>query len=243
MSSVADPTGATPEPTCAQMEELVPELALGTLDGRQRAAAMAHVAGCSDCRHDLRRHSDVLDELLATVPAVEPAAGFETRVLERIAEHGHAPPGRCPAGAGVAGRSPAGAAPRHRPRRALVAAAAAVLGVAIGAGAYRVGAVRSHSVELRQGTLVSAGRPVGVAYLYPGAHPWVYMGLTVGGGDTRLTCELVAGRKVVGAIGAFSLTAGHGHWGAPAPATGGTITGARLVDAHGSIVAAASFSR
>ncbi|MCU4187322.1 zf-HC2 domain-containing protein [Acidiferrimicrobium sp. IK] len=218
-----------PEPTCNQLRSLAPELALGALDGRERAEALAHVSGCQACREELRRHTEVADELIATVPSVEPPAGFETRTLERIARS------RPPA----AVRGP-------RRRRAMLAAAAAaaaaaVVAIAAGSVGYDAGTHRTHQGVLRHGTLVSDGRPVGVAYLYGGTAPFVYMGVSVGAGDDRVTCELEAGHRVVATVGTFSLTDGSGWWGAPAPAVQSGITGARLVDAAGTVVAETTF--
>ena len=214
------------EASCDQLRDLAPELALGTLDGRARADALAHVTRCPACREELRRHTEVLDELLGTVPSLEPPAGFESRTLERIArERTAAAPGR------------------RRRRRATAAAVAAAVAVAVGVAGYEVGAHRDRSPELRQGTLVSAGHPVGTAYLYGGTYPFVYMGVSVGSGESRLTCELEAGRRVVATVGTFSLTRGAGWWGAPVPVRGAPITGARLVDAAGATVAEATFSR
>ena len=36
--------------SCPDVEELAPELALGTLPGDQRSAVLAHLDGCTDCR-------------------------------------------------------------------------------------------------------------------------------------------------------------------------------------------------
>ena len=36
--------------TCAQVQELAAELALGSVWGTERAAALAHIAGCASCR-------------------------------------------------------------------------------------------------------------------------------------------------------------------------------------------------
>lgn len=97
---------------CIDAAELVPELALGLLDGAERAAVLAHVEGCDRCRSDLAGLTQVGENLLLLAPEAEPPPAFESRVLARVA-----PPRR-----------------RRVPWRPLMAAAAA-LAVLLVAGA------------------------------------------------------------------------------------------------------------
>lgn len=69
------------EPGCEQVRPMLAELALGTVEGRQRAHALAHLAGCPDCRAELDRFAALADELLLLAPPREPSPGFEGRVL------------------------------------------------------------------------------------------------------------------------------------------------------------------
>jgi len=71
---------------CAQVRELAPELALGIAEGDERAAALRHLGGCAACRRLVSELSSVGDELLLMAPAAEPPPGFESRVLDRLAE-------------------------------------------------------------------------------------------------------------------------------------------------------------
>ena len=222
--------------TCDEAGELLPELALGILDGRQRAAAQAHVASCGPCRAELRRHSEVVDDLVTSVPGAEPPAGFEGRALARIAQSAGSPPLATPRRArSVAGRPAAGRRRRPLQLAAAVAAVAAVTGLV----GYRLGDHRTPS-PLRQATLTSAGRPVGSVYFFAGAHPWVYMAVTMPAAGGTITCQLENGSRVLATVGSFQLYNGHGGWGAPAPVTA-AVTGARLVDATGAVLAEASF--
>src|SRR5690348_1588093 len=66
---------------CAELRELAPELALGVVDGEQRAWALEHFAECPDCRRRVEPLSEVADELLLLAPHREPPVGFESRVL------------------------------------------------------------------------------------------------------------------------------------------------------------------
>jgi hypothetical protein len=69
---------------CAQLHDLDAEVALGVLTGRGRAAAIAHLEECRACREVVRRLMVTGGQLLELLPPVDPPAGFETRVLERL---------------------------------------------------------------------------------------------------------------------------------------------------------------
>ena len=75
----------TEERECDQTRNVIPELAAGVALGDERAAALRHVATCGDCQRELAAASAVVDELVLLVPPQEPPAGFEDRVLARIA--------------------------------------------------------------------------------------------------------------------------------------------------------------
>jgi hypothetical protein len=71
--------------TCAQVRDVVAELALDALTGRERGSALAHLEGCRACREDVRQLMAVGGQLLELLPPAEPPPGFETRVLEWLA--------------------------------------------------------------------------------------------------------------------------------------------------------------
>lgn len=98
--------------SCEELRAVAPELALGIAGGDERARALGHLAGCSDCRRHLEQLSSLADELLLLGPAHEPPAGFESRVLGEVREP----------------REPR----RRRPLIAVGAAAAAALATAAG---------------------------------------------------------------------------------------------------------------
>jgi hypothetical protein len=70
--------------TCAELADEAAELALGVLTGRERAVALAHLDRCDGCREYVRQLMITGEQLVELLPAVEPPAGFETRVLARL---------------------------------------------------------------------------------------------------------------------------------------------------------------
>lgn len=73
-----------PSRSCAEIREVLPELALGIADGEQRALALEHAGGCTKCRRELEELSAIAEDLIALAPQREPPVGFEGRVLERL---------------------------------------------------------------------------------------------------------------------------------------------------------------
>src|ERR1700683_1624291 len=72
------------EMSCAEFADAAAELALGVLTGRERARALAHLDRWEACRENVRQLTVTGEELVGLLPAIEPPAGFETRVMERL---------------------------------------------------------------------------------------------------------------------------------------------------------------
>lgn len=87
---------------CGVLDDVIAELALGLLDGAERAAALAHIERCGDCQAEVASLTAVGEQLLLLAPEVPPPAGFESRVLGRIDP---APEGLSPLRSSGAGRS------------------------------------------------------------------------------------------------------------------------------------------
>lgn len=150
--------------TCEKLREIGAELALGILPGRERAAAVAHLDRCADCREYVEQLTLVGDGLIGLLPGCEPPVGFETRVAQALTQGtpprtaGRAPAFRAP-GAGLRWPVPAPArlrGGRTRPRRRL-----RWLGGRNGDRERGGGASRStgHEADLLQGDLTSAAAP------------------------------------------------------------------------------------
>src|SRR4051794_33481652 len=134
-------------------------LALDDLHPRERTAAVEHLLACPKCREEYDAVAATVENTLVAAPAVGPPPGFEKRVLAALgvgaptvaAEPAQQPvrqpvqqPRRQPAGQRP--RASAGKHLRKRSRRGrgpvhgqwLLVAAAAVIGLALGAGVTHV---------------------------------------------------------------------------------------------------------
>ncbi|WP_256341631.1 anti-sigma factor [Streptomyces sp. TLI_105] len=241
---------------CERLREEGAELALGILPARERAEAVAHLDRCPGCRAYVERLTAVGDGLLGLLPGAEPPVGFESRVVRAMLPAPAPTPSSAPAAPAAAGR-------RLRGRRFRMAAAGLATALAFGFGGWAVGTVvegaprvvapASHVLEA---ALVSPdragnGREVGRIYAHPadatGGDGWVYMSVDLGDGaaaDGPVRCLLVRADGSAVPLGSFHVKAGYGYWGAPAPVdlAPGTLSGARLVAADGTVLATARFA-
>lgn len=243
------------EMTCEELAGAAAELALGVLTGRERAIALVHLDACDGCREDVRQLMATGEQLLELLPPVEPTAGFETRVLNRLGLHGPSreaaqllQPGK-PRPAAGRGTGPMRRKPgRQKPgwtRRTLAAAAVGVGVIAAGLGGWRIGVSQSAATEvpLSAASLLTAARQsIGEVYLYGGAHPWVYMSVSQVPSNGSVTCQLVAADGQVTNLGSFQLADGYGSWASPDPGSVADVQGARLVAANGTVLATGTFS-
>jgi hypothetical protein len=226
--------------SCAEFHDSAAELALGVLTGRERAEALAHLDYCEACREHVRSLTVTGEKMLGLLPAAEPPAGFETRVMERI-------------GLGVPSPTPIRQRWRRparghgfSPRRVLAAAAVVVglLGAALGGWGLHASTAPAESSALRTGALVAASdhETVGHVFVYNGESRWMYMTVDLESGNDTVICQLVGADGHITTVGSFRLTDGYGSWGSPAWTGDGPPVGARLVTANGTILATATFS-
>ena len=132
-------------------------------------------------------------------------------------------------------------------RRLLATAAVGLAVIAAGLGGWRIGAGNAPAASSAAGPLKSASltsathQEVGNVFVYMGTTPWVYMSVDMGSGDAFVTCEVVGENGQVTVIGSFQLSDGYGSWGSQDPGSLGTVSGARLVAANGTVLASATF--
>ncbi|MBN2624302.1 MAG: zf-HC2 domain-containing protein [Acidimicrobiales bacterium] len=113
---------------CEQLRDMAPDVALGLLTGRERAAALAHLERCETCRTEVAALAGTADELLLAAPEATPPDGFAAGVLARLAAE---EPVRDAPGAPAPIDGDRGARPSGR-RRMVVAAVAAVVVLVVG---------------------------------------------------------------------------------------------------------------
>jgi hypothetical protein len=74
----------TPEPMHDEMREALAALALGALDGQERAHLLAHLAGCEACRAELAELRGTAGLLAAAAPSAPMDAARSGRVRARL---------------------------------------------------------------------------------------------------------------------------------------------------------------
>jgi anti-sigma-K factor RskA len=240
---------------CAEFADAAAELALGVLTGRERARALAHLDQCEACRENVRQLTVTGEELVGLLPAIEPPAGFETRVMERL---GLGTPAPAPAPAPAQTRRVSlarrfglkladwtGRGGVSYPRRMLSAAAVAAAVIVAGLGGWGLHAATSSpdASPLSSATLLTAThQTAGQIYFYDGSHRWVYMSVDIGSGNGTVICQVEGPDGHLTTVGSFRLSGGYGYWGSPDPVTNGPLTGARLVTTTGTVLATATFA-
>ncbi|MBO2451582.1 zf-HC2 domain-containing protein [Actinomadura barringtoniae] len=172
---------------CAQVRELIPEIAAGAATGDERARALEHLTACADCRRELAEIADLFDGLMLLTPEKQTPPGFESRTLERLALEKRR---------SSAFRSRTFSRRAHqRPRRvsrtvrwaAALITAAAVAAAAAGAVWWRTAPDRelaanyrhtlhvAHGKDFRAAPLVPTGSSeIATIFAYEGVPSWVY---------------------------------------------------------------------
>ncbi|MGH3398779.1 MAG: zf-HC2 domain-containing protein [Streptosporangiaceae bacterium] len=235
------------EMSCREFQDAAAELALGVLTGRERAQAMAHLDHCEACRESVRQLTLTGEGLLGLLPSIEPPAGFETRVLDRIGLTAPAPapsPARWTSWLSARRADRAGSGQLSRTRRALAVAAVAVAVVAGGLGGWGLhnGTSAPAPAALDSAALVSVShQSVGKIFVYRGHPQWVYMSVNTSSGNGTVICQVENRDGHFSTVGSFHLTNGYGYWGSPAPGNPGSLAGARLITPTGHVLATATF--
>jgi hypothetical protein len=227
---VTDPFDPADLPPGCLDDDLATELALGTVDGRERARALGHLAGCARCRSRVDALREVGESLLLLAPPAEPPAGFEQAVLARL---------RSTAAPGV-GR-----------RRVLLAAAALlVLVAAVGAGV----AVSRRSEPTPSPALTAAamhtaaGIEVGTVWRHTGDPSWVFVSVPgwrrweSGGGpprDYQLELTLQDGRRI--RIEDAPLRPADGTWATTIAVDARSLAAVSVVDTSGRVWCTGTF--
>ena len=214
---------------CDELATDLAELALGTLSGRQRADALAHVESCPRCSEELEQLSRAADAVVLAAPDADPPIGFEVRLLEQM------------------GASSPSRHRRFRPRIVIpVAAAAAVVGLGIGLGLAYSGApapttvAGPHRSPVVSAALVENGRNVGHVVAFGGAKPWLSMVLEDSAAHGTVNCVVVTDDGVTHHVGTFVARKGYGSWISPLHVDPANLETAEIVSPSGTVIATAT---
>jgi len=196
---------------CAEVRELIPELAMGVAPGDERALALAHIAACADCRQLLEGTAETVDELLLLAPEHEPPTGFDSSVMAAL------------------DLERADTSRRWKSWKLVLAAAVAVLAAATAAGiTHRAGtddrdlaAQYRETLRVADGSYLRAAPLVGrgdteaghvFAYQGKGNPSWVFVNVSnAPSGDHRVRYVTEDGRSHP--LGWCMVRDGRGSWG------------------------------
>jgi predicted anti-sigma-YlaC factor YlaD len=210
-------------PDCSATREVAAELALGLLDGDDRAAALEHVHRCPSCQAVVSELAGIADLLAQLAPEADPPPGFDARVVAATRRSRR-----------IRRRWVAGIA--------VVAAAAAIGAVAI---VRIVDASRSETAiaapRLRSAPMQGAsGQHVGrvVATTGAPAAAAVMVDYAVPDGDYEIMLRRTGGAST--RLGRMTIRDGRGEWSGRVarPGDAGRL---ELVDAAGAVVCGARF--
>jgi anti-sigma-K factor RskA len=209
---------------CAAVQERAPDLALGILDGSERAEAVEHVSHCTRCQATVSEFAEVADLLPALAPEAEPPPGFERRVLAAMR------------------------ADRRRTflRRVATAAVAAALAAILSIVIVRVvdadrdtrpqaAAPVLRSVQMISDDEVAVGR---VAVSGTGRAA-VAVSVDYHVPDGRYTLQVQHAGEVTRSIGTIAIVGGHGEWRGDTRVPADAVTVA-MTDGTGGVVCQAA---
>jgi hypothetical protein len=205
-------------PECAVAREVAPDLALGLLDGAERADALEHVHRCPSCQAVVAELSGVADLLAQLAPEAEPPPEFGHRVVAAMRHD------------------------RRVRRRWITAIAAVAAAAAMGAvGIVRIvdanrpapeaAAPQLRSTPMRGADGLRVGRVVTTAGSPASAA--VTVDYAVPDGDYRLVVRW--GNNITTDVGSMLVHDGRGSWTGPVATTDGAAT-LQMLDTRGNVV-------
>lgn len=221
-------------PECAAVDDHLVELALGSLTGKERVAALSHLESCARCSAEVDEMSKAADQLLHLAPAAEPPIGFEAGVFERL---------------GLDRRPPRWRSWLVAKPKLAAAMAACALVATFGLGALVGYGTTGHrhvppgqQPPIEVASLDSGGRAVGRVLVYAGNPTWLFMYMDDSTWQGTLRCEVVVDQGPTVDLGRFWLSAGKGAWAASVDEPAGRLSQARIVSASGKVLAWANLS-
>ena len=214
-------------PACDETRSVAAELALGVLDGEERARVLAHVRGCPACRAHLDELAIVAQEILTAAPVHEPPSGFDRRVLDALV------PARPPA------RRRWWLVPAITTAALLASVGATWITLSTTSDERRLGAQYREVLARAGGKYLSAvelrdaaGAKRGVVFAYQGDQPWVTIVLAGTGAGQPWRVGISTRTGTVRELGSFD-SAATPVWGHALPLSVRELAGVHLTGADG----------
>jgi hypothetical protein len=206
--------------TCNDARDAAPELALGTLDGGERAELLRHLSICPACRDETARLVETAEAIGLLAAPVLPSVGFEDRVLAAM---------------GLGTRSISRR--RRWLTRSAVVLAAAVIGALLAIGGVALfrddqPSVASVTTAKMTGT---GGVVVGTAYVSPGNPALVVVKVDYPYTGDVYRLEAVHAGGQVDTLGNLAAAANGTGWRWSGLAPGAAVEALRVVDAGGNV--------
>jgi predicted anti-sigma-YlaC factor YlaD len=213
---------------CAEVRELVPELALGVLSGSERAEVLLHASQCTRCQALIGELGEAADALPLLAPEIEPPTDFETRVLGKL----------------LGSR-------RRNARRwgfalAFTAAAAAIISIVVvqwvDAGNGRTSPSTPVAAVRSVGMVGDHGMRVGRVYASTAKPTAIVVTVDYWVATGTYRVELQPADGPAQRLGTIQIDDGRGSWGGAARLATSGSTRVSLVDSHGAAVCHATLS-
>lgn len=209
--------------SCAPFADDLGALAAGSLTGRERSAVLVHVERCPDCTAELESLSASADALLRLFPEVEPPPGFAERVVERISRERRV---------------------ERRPRtRAVMAVAAAVVALGLGAGltfGLRSPDGSAPAPRVVTAALQSPGGSAGSVSISSDDGGWLVMTLNDRSATRTVTCRIVLTDGSTRTVGHFTVERGYGTWSVALHVPPSSIHAVKVIGEDGSVLGSAT---
>src|SRR5687767_4018333 len=201
---------------CADVRERAPDLALGILEGEERAEVLAHLNTCARCQGIVEEYATIADLLPQLAHEAEPSSGFEARTLRAMR------------------------APRRRTTRrwvaaiAATAAAAAIISIAV---VRVIDADRERAptaARLRNAEMTTEdGRSVGRVTIASGRPAALSVSVYYFVADGLYELQLSGAKD---SIGTLTVRDGHGEWDGTATISERGPATLAMVDTTGRVV-------
>ncbi len=224
---------STQGPECEAFRDDLASLAIGALDGLDRARVLAHLEDCPQCTVEVEELSATADVLTTLIADADPPPGFADRTMDLI---------RADRADRVVPLKPTGQP--HFRRVAAVAAVVVLLAVGTVVGAEVASSGRHNPAAAVQTTPLhsTVGTKGTVLLVSSEQQGWLVMTLHDAPNSGEVTCSITLADGSKKELGEFDLTDGYGSWSVDLPVAASKVRTVSVVDESGAMVASARVS-